>query len=232
MNRSMGEFMPIPGGSKGGPVKRTLLRDTVFQRLREAILDGTLQPGERLNDDEIQKWLGVSRTPVRDALNELSHVGLVEMSPNRYTRVAVPREEEALAALQTLGVIMGGVVRLAVPRLDDGARKKVIKQAKVVVAHLRADDGESTNDAAVKLWRSLMSECGNPLLLSLCEQTIDGLAFKLRVATIDKLFDFDAHADMFEEFIQKIEANDAIGAELVVELIHLLQASNEDSVSS
>ncbi|WP_129660430.1 hypothetical protein [Rothia uropygialis] len=51
-------------------------------------------------------------------------------------------------------------------------------------------------------------------------------------AAIEKLFDFDAHADMFEEFIQKVEANDAIGAELVVELIHLLQANKEGSVSS
>lgn len=223
--------MPIPGNSKGGAVKRTLLRDTVLERLREAILDGTLQPGERLNDDEIQKWLGVSRTPIRDALNELSHTGLVEMSPNRYTRVAVPREEEAYAALQTLGVIMGGVVRLAVPRLGDVARKRVIKQARVVAVHLRADDGESTNDAAVKLWRSLMNECGNPLLLSICEQTIDGLAFKLRIATIDKLFDFDTHADMFEEFIQKVEAGDGIGAELVIELIHLLPTHGVSSAA-
>ncbi|MBW1639344.1 GntR family transcriptional regulator [Microbacterium resistens] len=218
--------MPVPKNAEQEPAKRTLLRDTVLQRIREAILDGTLQPGERLHDDQIEAWLGVSRTPIRDALNELSRVGLVEMAPNRYTRVAVPVEEEALAALQTLGVILGGVTRLAVPRLSGRVKKDVLKQFTVVVRHLRADDGPGTNAAASALWRMIAKECGNPLLFALFEQTIDGLAFKLRVATVDKLFDFAIFADRFEELAERIREGDAIGAELAVERAHLLPPEN------
>lgn len=219
--------MPIPSTGTREPAKRTLLRDTVLERLRAAILDGTLQPGERLHDDQIEEWLGVSRTPVRDALNELSRAGLVEMSPNRYTRVAVPVEEEALAALQTLGVILGGVMRLAVPRLSKTKKTEVLKQFRVVVARLRADDGPGMNVQATLLWRMISQECGNPLLITLCEQTIDGLAFKLRIATVDKLFDFAAFAELFEELAEKIKAGDAIGAELAVERAHLLPTGEE-----
>ncbi|WP_197220384.1 MULTISPECIES: GntR family transcriptional regulator [Bacteria] len=220
--------MPVPKDVDREPAKRTLLRDTVLQRIREAIMDGTLQPGERLHDDQIAAWLGVSRTPIRDALNELSRMGLVEMAPNRYTRVTLPVEEEALAALQTLGVILGGVVRLAVPRLSDGVKKDVLKQFTVVVNCLRADDGPGTNAEASALWRMLAKECGNPLVVALFEQTIDGLAFKLRFATIDKLFDFAAFADLFEELAECIREGDAIGAELAVERAHLLPSTAEE----
>ena len=80
--------MPVPTSEP--TTERQLLRDTVRNRLREAILDGTLEPGERLHDDELVAWLQVSRTPIREALSDLVRAGLVEMAPNRWTRVATP----------------------------------------------------------------------------------------------------------------------------------------------
>ena len=75
--------MPIPSSS---PFKgRTLLRDDVYRQLREAIVDGTLAPGESLRDGEIAEWLGVSRTPVREALLRLAESGLVVARPGRST---------------------------------------------------------------------------------------------------------------------------------------------------
>lgn len=53
-----------------------------------AIQDGTLEPGERLNDEQLTAWLGVSRTPVREAIARLESEGLVEMAANRFTRIA------------------------------------------------------------------------------------------------------------------------------------------------
>ncbi|WP_081689901.1 GntR family transcriptional regulator [Leifsonia xyli] len=75
--------MPVPISNKVDLAPRRLLRDTVAESIRSAILDGSFRPGERLHDEELQGWLGVSRTPIRDALNELSRAGLVEMAPNR-----------------------------------------------------------------------------------------------------------------------------------------------------
>ncbi|GAA4678173.1 GntR family transcriptional regulator [Frondihabitans cladoniiphilus] len=67
---------------------RTLLRERVHGQLLKAILDGTFQPGARLRDSDLTAWLGTSRAPIREALAQLTEVGVIEMAPNRYTRVA------------------------------------------------------------------------------------------------------------------------------------------------
>src|SRR5262245_51803216 len=78
--------MPVP--DSWSPLERELLRDRAYLQLRDAIVDGTLEPGERLRDQELCEWLGLSRTPVREALGRLELDGLVETAPQRFTRVA------------------------------------------------------------------------------------------------------------------------------------------------
>jgi len=96
-----------------------LLRDSVFVRIRDAIIDGTLEPGERLVDGELSGWLGVSRTPIREALARLEAAGLVETKPGRYTMVS-PIDPRTLADAQEVTAAMNELaVRTAVPILTD-----------------------------------------------------------------------------------------------------------------
>lgn len=100
--------MPVPTGPDRLP--RTLLRDGVYLRLRDAIVDGTLAPGEQLRDAELAGWLGVSRTPVREALLRLGQVGLVRARPGRSTTVApldpvaIDHARAVVAAMHRLAV--------------------------------------------------------------------------------------------------------------------------------
>ena len=64
------------------------LRDVVFQTLRQAILKGELKPGERLMEIQLAQKLGVSRTPVREAIRKLELEGLVLMIPRKGAEVA------------------------------------------------------------------------------------------------------------------------------------------------
>ena len=64
------------------------LRDVVFNTLRQAILKGELKPGERLLEIALAERLGVSRTPVREAMRKLEQEGLVVMIPRRGAQVA------------------------------------------------------------------------------------------------------------------------------------------------
>ena len=64
------------------------LRDVVFNTLRQAILKGELKPGERLMEIALAERLGVSRTPIREAMRKLEQEGLVVMIPRRGAQVA------------------------------------------------------------------------------------------------------------------------------------------------
>ena len=109
--------MPVPTTESVTP--RRLIRDEVFLRLLDAIVDGDLAPGEQLHDSEIEEWVGVSRTPVREALNQLAAMGLVEVLPQKRTRVApidIPRLRGLIAML---GALYVSVVRDTVPLLTE-----------------------------------------------------------------------------------------------------------------
>jgi DNA-binding GntR family transcriptional regulator len=78
--------MPLPQTETR--LNRSLARDEAYEKIRDWIIDGTLRPGEVLRDQEIAQSLGVSRTPVREALRRLEDEGFVETALNRWTRVA------------------------------------------------------------------------------------------------------------------------------------------------
>lgn len=113
--------MPIPAAE--APVRTALLRDTVHRRLRDAIVDGTLAPGEVVRDTDLAAWLGVSRTPVREALLRLGETGLVRSAPGRSTVVAEidldeVREAHAVVATMHRLAVAEAVARLTPAHLD------------------------------------------------------------------------------------------------------------------
>jgi DNA-binding GntR family transcriptional regulator len=128
---------------------RSLLRDDVYRTLREAIVDGTFAPGERLRDPELEKWLGVSRTPIREALLRLERGGLVITQPGRATTVAPADGPRVVGAQQVAASMHELAARLAVPVLgaDDLAELearneefRVALSGPDVEAALAADD--------------------------------------------------------------------------------------------
>ena len=70
------------------------LRDVVFNTLRQAILKGELEPGERLMEVQLANKLGVSRTPIREAIRKLELEGLVRMVPRKGAEVASITEKD------------------------------------------------------------------------------------------------------------------------------------------
>jgi len=84
--------MPIPENSK--PINRFSMREEVYNTLLEWIMEGVLRPGEKILDKDLAEKMGVSRTPVREAIRRLEDKNLVESATNRWTRVSeIPIEE-------------------------------------------------------------------------------------------------------------------------------------------
>ena len=139
--------MPIPENAPA--IDRRLLRDDVYHRLRDAIVDGSLAPDEQLRDGELAAWLGVSRTPVREAMLRLAEAGLVVAQPGRSTTVSsldlrdVRDARDVVAAMHELAVreAVGSLTPADLEAMHEANRRfrEAIEQGDVEAA-LRADD--------------------------------------------------------------------------------------------
>ena len=117
------------------------LRDVVFNTLRKAILKGELKPGERLMEIALAERLGVSRTPVREAMRKLELEGLVVMIPRRGAQVANITEKdlndvlEVRIALENLS-IENACMRMTEEQLEElwNAEGNLVKLAEADVA--------------------------------------------------------------------------------------------------
>lgn len=88
--------------------------------IRQAIIDGGLAPGERLKEEELARELGISRTPVREALLVLQTEGLVEAAPNRGAAVRAHSAEDLDDLYQLRALLEGYAARRAATRVTDG----------------------------------------------------------------------------------------------------------------
>jgi len=151
--------MPVPG--ERAQLDRHLLRDTAYEKLCEAIVHGTLTPGEPLHDDALCDWLGLSRTPVREALNRLREERLVEMEPQRYTRVAALTLDDVHEIVPLLAVIHGLATELAVPRMDPPQIQALRTENDRFVAALRASDATDAYAADERFHAVVLAASGN-----------------------------------------------------------------------
>ena len=151
--------MPVP--QQRAAVDRQLLRDNAYTMLCGAIVDGTLAPGESLHDEELCAWLGLSRTPVRDALGRLAEDGLVEIAPQRYTRVSPLSAREAGDAFPLLAAVHALAAELGVPRLTREDRARLREDNDAFLAALTAGDASAAYDADDRFHQTLVDAAAN-----------------------------------------------------------------------
>jgi DNA-binding GntR family transcriptional regulator len=201
---------PIPQDAVS--VDRSLLRDDVYRRLRDGIVDGTFVPGEQLRDGELAEWLGVSRTPVREALLRLGASGLVVAVPGRSTVVSTIDPRAVRDARDVIAAMHGLAVRETTGRLsaDDIGR---MRDANLRFAEaLVADDVAAALDADDEFHGVPVAALGNRALEAVLEQ------FNPLVRRAELLrFTGDGRASVkrHEQLIEFLAAGDVQGAESV-----------------
>lgn len=160
--------MPAPVNQ--GLVVKSLLRDDAYRAIRDAIVDGTLAPGERLNDPELTAWLGISRTPVREALARLEQSGLVQTKPGRFTIVSPVDARETRAAQSVAAAMHELAVREAVPMLSNVELDVMREANKRFAAALRRDDVEAALAADDAFHEVAVAASANLMIRSVLEQ--------------------------------------------------------------
>jgi DNA-binding GntR family transcriptional regulator len=101
------------------------LREVIFNTLREAIIVGELKPGERLMEVQLADKMGVSRTPVREAIRKLELEGLVEMLPRKGAHVADLSVKDIMDVLEVRSTLDGLASSLSAERITDDEIKEL-----------------------------------------------------------------------------------------------------------
>jgi DNA-binding GntR family transcriptional regulator len=101
------------------------LREVIFNSLREAIIIGELRPGERLMEVQLAEKMGVSRTPVREAIRKLELEGLVDMIPRKGAHVAELSIKDIMDVLEVRASLDGLATSLAAERITDDELKEL-----------------------------------------------------------------------------------------------------------
>lgn len=157
------------GGGAISRISRPTTQEAVTEALQEAILSGRLEPGEHLRQDAIAEQMGISRVPVREALNVLRAEGQLEYSPHRGYRVRSLSAEE----VEEINLIRGMLEGVAIQRAVVGIDESVIGELEELNQQLR--EGHEVDDiiAFVRLNKDfhfrLFEQCGLPRLLQMIE---------------------------------------------------------------
>ncbi len=143
------------------------LRDVVFNTLRQAILRGELQPGERLLEIHLANKLGVSRTPIREAIRKLELEGLVLMIPRKGAVVAEITEKSLRDVLEVRRALEELAVKLACEKIQDEEIEELKVAAKEFEKALGTGDVTVYAEADVKFHDIIYRTTDNQRLIQL-----------------------------------------------------------------
>lgn len=192
------------------------LRDVVFKTLRQGILTGELKPGERLMEIHLANKLGVSRTPIREAIRKLELEGLVTMIPRRGAEVAQITEKSMKDVLEVRKVLDTLSVELACERISEDE----IEQLEVACADFEAavqtgDFGKiAKTDVA---FHDIIVEATRNMRLS---QMVNNLAEQMYRYRFEYIKDASQHKRLIEEhklICEGIKKGDKKGAIAAIE---------------
>lgn len=181
MQQNMDEYLP--------------LRDVVFKTLRQAILTGELKPGERLMEIHLADRLGVSRTPIREAIRKLELEGLVTMIPRRGAEVAQISASNLKDVLEVRQALDALGVELACERITEEGLEALREACDYFAQVTSTKDATVITKADVALHDVIIAATGNERL----QQMISNLSEQMYRYRFEYIKDSSYHALLIEE---------------------------------
>lgn len=171
------------------------LRDVVFNTLRQAILTGELKPGERLMEIHLANRLGVSRTPIREAIRKLELEGLVTMIPRRGAEVAQITEKSMKDVLEVRRTLDALSAELACERISKEEEELLAKACRDFEDAVKTKDAKIIAKADVALHDIIAAATGNQRLI----QLINNLAEQMYRYRFEYIKDASQHERIIKE---------------------------------
>lgn len=167
-----------------GILESVNLKDQIYEILRDMILRREINPGQKIVEDELSKQIGVSRTPLREALGRLENEGIVEIIPRRGASVRKLSKETIIEVLEIREVLEGLVTRLATINMNN----KILKQLKTCLDDIKDTPDEPKNfikfTHADEKFHNLLLECCQNQMLKNNMATINMHLQFIRIRTV------------------------------------------------
>lgn len=183
------------------------LRDVVFNTLRRAILRGELKPGERLMEIQLANKLGVSRTPIREAIRKLELEGLVLMIPRKGAEVAEITEKNLRDVLEVRCALEELAVQLACDRIDEEGLKELRAAADTFRKVLDSDDITRIAQADVDFHDVIFKATDNQRLIQLLNNLREQM-YRYRIEYLKKKECYPQILHEHQEIIESIAGRD------------------------
>lgn len=193
-----------------------------YRRLRRDVVSGVLRPNQRLVETGISQRLGISRTPVRDALMRLAADGLVDNDRRGWT-VHEHNRDELVAIYETRAALEGYAARLAALRATP-EELDTMEQVLKFEADLGPGRSEVVADQNLEFHSVMFRSCRNPRLLHLIETNAE-FYFNFRIASLYTPDELRQAYEGHNRLLRALHARDAEAAEAAVRE-HLDQALN------
>jgi DNA-binding GntR family transcriptional regulator len=188
-------------------IVRAPLHVQVAERLRVLIDSGELAPGTRLNEIELCNTMGVSRTPLREAIRSLATEGLIELQPNRGAIVSIVSQEDVTEILPIMASLEGLGGRLAAMHMDQSKIAQVRKIHDQMISHYKNNEVAEYFETNRLIHELITEGSGNQTLVD----TINSLSAKVRRARFTAQMTKESWAKAVsehEEMIAALEAQD------------------------
>lgn len=176
------------------------LRDVVFNTLREAILKGELKPGERLMELKLADKMGVSRTPIREAIRMLEQEGLAVTVPRRGAEVAKMTEKDMKDVLEIRAALDELAVELACDCIDESGLDNLYVAQEAFEEAIRTADVKKIAQADVEFHDAIYKATGNEKLMIL----LNNLREQMYRYRVEYLKDDSSYPTLIEEHKQLV----------------------------
>jgi len=198
------------------PSSSLLLRDIAYERIKDAIRTGEVHPGQPLTETGLSKMLGISRTPVREALQVLAQEGLVQIIPGRAVTVAAPSISEVMDAIHVRYLLEPEVVRLAAKSLTEEQLEILREAVRGLEEAAAVDDRVAWSSIDNVFHVTLSNACPNHLLGEFSLQIRNRISY-LSTDVEDDTARLATCTAEHRVILEKLAASDADGAKNAME---------------
>lgn len=204
------------------------LRDVVFNTLREAILKGDLKPGERLMELQLASKLGVSRTPIREAIRMLEQEGLAVTTPRKGAEVAKMTLKDMEDVLEIRDALDELAVRIACQKITDEQLRQLEDMKELFEKSTQTGNVKKIAEADVTFHDVIYEATGNPKLVTLLNNLREQV-YRYRVEYIKDPKNYPTLIAEHEAILESLKNRDVKNA---VEAMHVHVANQAEAVKT